>query len=98
MRDGDRGLRKDDRDMIYAAPVLAGAYKGKDISDRTLLWHAVSDQPIAPPSAFGRLRRGIDQALCNRSVDLADDSTWQGGAEITCSRCLEIVKRATRTR
>ena len=82
--------------MIYAAPVLAGAYRGKDISNRTLLWHAVSDQPIAPPSAFGRLRRDIDQALCNRAVDLADDSTWKGGDAITCPKCIEIVKRATR--
>jgi hypothetical protein len=78
--------------MIYAAGVLAGAYKGRDIGVRDLLSHAVSDVPIE----FGRLKRNEGEAFCNRSIDVVDSGDWKSGLEISCARCQKIVDRMTR--
>lgn len=79
--------------MIYAASILAGAYKGKDISERVLLRHAVSDAAIT----IGRLKRDDGEALCDRqqstATNLADSCTWQEVALVTCPRCLDILRR-----
>lgn len=76
---------------IYAAGVTAGAYKGKDIGDRNMLEHAVSDVAIVE----GRLKRSPNEALCNKKLDLADSYTWEPGDDITCPQCKEIVGRIT---
>jgi hypothetical protein len=75
--------------VIAGAGVLAAAYRGKDISERALLVHAVSDEPVAR----GRLRRDAREAFCDRKLDLVDEGGWQTEAEITCPKCLAILAR-----
>ncbi len=75
--------------MIAGAGVLAAAYKGKDISERALLVHAVCDEAFVD----GRLHREAGEAFCNRKLDLVDAGGWQPTAEITCPRCAEILAR-----
>jgi hypothetical protein len=74
---------------VFGAPVLAGAYRGKDIAQRATLTHAAALVPIAA----GRFRRDADRALCKPSVDICDRYGWDDGTAIDCPRCLEIVGR-----
>ena len=75
---------------VFGAGVLAGAYKGKGL-DRTLLTHAVSDEPVRE----GRLKREAGEAFCKRSLDLVDAMAWEPASAITCPQCLEIVRKKT---
>lgn len=78
---------------LYAASILAGAYKGKDISERVTLRHAVSDAAIT----IGRLKRDDGEAFCDKqqstATNLADSFSWQEVAMVTCPRCLKILGR-----
>jgi hypothetical protein len=73
---------------LYADGVLAGAYRGRDISQRNLLSHAVSDTDFA----IGRLRRRAGQALCVPTLDMSQQQLPL--AQVDCPRCREIVMRA----
>lgn len=74
---------------LHAAGVLAGAYRGRNLSERNLLNHAVSDAPIR----IGRLSRGYGEALCDRSLDMVDSGAWEDVAAVTCPKCVAIVAR-----
>lgn len=74
---------------IYAAGVLAGAYRGRDISARELLKHAVADAPIA----IGRLKRDAGEALCDRSIHVVDSEQWEPITKVTCPRCKTLLRR-----
>lgn len=75
--------------MIAGAGVLAAAYRGKDLSQRALLVHAVSDKAVV----LGRLRREAGEAFCNRKLDLVDEGGWQPAADVTCPKCAAILSR-----
>ena len=74
---------------VFAAGVLAGRYVGKDISERALLNHAVSDTDVSE----GRLKRGPGEAFCNRKIELVDSVVWEDADKISCPRCKDIVAR-----
>lgn len=74
---------------IFGASVLAGAYRGKDISQRAMLTHAAALVPIRA----SRFKREGDRAFCKPSVDIGDRYGWDGGVAINCPACLEIVGR-----
>lgn len=79
---------------IKGAGVLAGAYKGKDISERATLTHAVADGPIS----VGRLKRDAGEAFCTSSLNeydgnLVDSGAWEAASNIDCPKCLEHVGR-----
>lgn len=78
---------------IFSGGVLAGAYRGRNLSARTLLHHAVADQPFTA----GRLQRGHGQAFCDKSIDMVDSGGWDATNNITCPRCQEIVRRLMAT-
>lgn len=78
-----------DEIKLFAAGVLAGAYKGADISDRALLKHAVADAAVT----VGRLKREAGEALCNRKVNTVDSYVWEPVSEVTCPKCREIAAR-----
>lgn len=81
--------------MIRGAGILAGAYRGKDVSARTLLTHAVSDAIV--PIKIGRGTRNFGEALCNRKYNdtttLVDLHGWVDRTEIDCPRCVEILTK-----
>lgn len=77
---------------IFAAGVLAGAYRGKDISARATLAHAVADRAFR----IGRLAREEGEALCDRSLDLVDSCVWEAADKVTCPKCQEIAARLAR--
>lgn len=79
-----------DEIKLFAGGVLAGAYKGADISDRTLLLHAVSESAVT----VGRITRAGGEALCNRKINLADFYSWEPAERVTCPKCREIMERA----
>ena len=74
---------------IFAAPVLAGAYRGRALDDRALLLHAVCDEAFE----LGRLKRGRGEAFCAKAIDTADSGTWEPSQAITCTRCIAVVRR-----
>lgn len=60
--------------------VLAGAYRGRDISERTLLSHASVD--------------GGDTAICSKRVaNLADVFGTAAGQSVTCPACAKKIAR-----
>jgi hypothetical protein len=75
---------------VFAAGVLAGAYKGGGL-ERTLLQHAVSDEPVRE----GRLKREPGEAFCDRKLDLVDSVMWEPSIAVTCPKCIEIVRKKT---
>ena len=75
--------------QLAGAHVLAGAYRGKDISARATLCHAVSRRDINE----GRLKRRAGEAFCNRKIDVTDPYGYVDASEIDCPKCLEIVAR-----
>jgi hypothetical protein len=77
---------------IKAAGILSGAYKGKDISQRALLSHAVSTVDVS----VGRLVRKAGEAFCNRKLDTADYYSWQDAAQVDCPKCRDILARLGR--
>jgi hypothetical protein len=77
---------------IFAAGVLAGAYRGRDISLRATLSHAVADRSFK----IGRLARTEGEAFCDRSLDLVDLAVWEEGTAVTCPRCQNIMTRLTK--
>lgn len=74
---------------IFGAPVLAGAYRGRDIGQRVTLTHAAALVPIHA----GRFKRDSDRAFCKPSIDISDRYGWESGIAIDCPKCLEIVGR-----
>lgn len=97
MHDGVHYLHLGERSVsVFAASILGGAYKGKDIAERMTLRHAVSDMPFA----IGRIKRDDGEAFCDRkystATTLADSFSWQEATEVTCPRCLEILRRYRR--
>lgn len=80
-----------DEDAFASASVLAGAYKGSDISERETLRHVVPYESLT----VGRLKREAGEALCRRSLDLVDSGAWRNVSQATCPKCLEILQRIT---
>lgn len=74
---------------FHSAGVLSGAYRGADISERTLLSHAVPSEAIK----LGRLARAYGEALCNRKIDTVDSGAWEPLAAVDCPACLAILAR-----
>lgn len=71
---------------LFAADVLAGAYRGGGM-ERTLLSHAVADTPVT----LGRLKRDAGEAFCVKSLNLADCVVWEPVGTVTCPACLAIL-------
>ena len=63
--------------------VLAGAYKGKDIGQRTLLLHASQDE-----GRTSVCRRVREYMLCD----------WKEDDDVTCPECLARIERRGLTR
>jgi Zn finger protein HypA/HybF involved in hydrogenase expression len=74
---------------VFAAGVLAGRYIGKDITERPLLNHAVSDTEVSE----GRLKREPGEAFCSKKIELVDSVVWEDADQISCPKCKDIVAR-----
>jgi hypothetical protein len=78
-RAGMRSIRLAHGHRLGVAPVLAGAYRGKDVSNRTLLEHAV------PIDAEGGLAGG---SLCKRiPEERLSDWIDRDLSHVTCPEC-----------
>lgn len=76
--------------LFHSDPVLAGAYKGKALEERSLLVHVVCEEDFV----FGRLKRKAGQALCDKKLDVC--GAWESVDKADCHKCLEIYERIAR--
>lgn len=79
-----------DEIKLFACGVLAASYRGRDLSQRALLSHAVSDAPLS----VGRLKREAGEALCNRDLGMCGESAPI--ERVDCPKCLEIIARLSK--
>lgn len=74
---------------IKSMTCLGGNYRGKNADLKSILHHAVSDEPIT----IGRMKREPGEAFCSKVLYNEDSYSWENGTKIDCPKCVEIVNR-----